>query len=401
MAWVLGSAAVAATGAVLAYGALATGHSDAAQGPVRDCIKPITMAAVGDVLLHGAFQQWAAQQEEGFYASMKPVQDLLEGADVTIGNLEGPAAANIAVGGREVAPPASRYDNNVYKGYPLFNYHPSIITDLQKMGFDVLQTANNHSMDRGVLGVDRTLAALDAAKMPHTGTRLSTANPSGYKWWTTYTVRRGERSYKFAFISCSFSNNGNPNPRSQVLQCYEQRDELLAQVRAMRFDKSNAAVIVMPHWGIEYQPLPAPQETALAQELADAGATAIIGTHPHVVQPEAMLTTRDGRQVPIVYSLGNFVSYQIGLPRLSTVIYMVGFTPARDGRLAATMTGWIPLRMKTAGEMSVDPLDRLPEAETAPYSAHLLKTFAAEKKLPADAAAYWSRTGKEVCTPGT
>ena len=72
----------------------------------------------------------------------------------------------------------------------------------------------------------------------------------------------------------------------------------------------------------------AAQETALAQDMAEAGATAIIGTHPHVVQPEAMLTTRDGRTVPIVYSLGNFVSYQIGLPRLATAIYLLGFTPA-------------------------------------------------------------------------
>ncbi|MGE3692185.1 MAG: CapA family protein [Novosphingobium sp.] len=400
--WILGSAviAMAGAGALVASGALSAGHGGQAQAVEKVCIKPITMAAVGDVLLHDAFQRWAAQQPEGFYASMKNVQDLMEGADVAIANLEGPAAANIATSGREVTPPASRYDGNVYKGYPLFNYHPSIIGDLQKLGVDVLQTANNHSMDRGVLGVDRTLEAMQAANMPHTGTRLSTANPAGYKWWTTYSVRRGEHSYKFAFISCSYGSNGNPDPRSQVLMCYDQRAELLAQVRAMRADKSNAAVIVMPHWGIEYKPLPDGQQTALAQELADAGATAIVGTHPHVVEPEAMLTTRDGRTVPVVYSLGNFVSYQIGLPRLSTVIYMLGFTPAPDGRLAATMTGWIPLRMRTGAPMSVDPLDRLPEAEAAPYRAHLLETFAAEKKLPADPAAYWNRSAKEVCTPG-
>lgn len=397
--WIVGS--TACVGALVAYGSMSVGHAGMAPAATaeRDCIKPITLAAVGDVLLHDAFQRWAAEQPEGFYASMKNVGDLLSGTDVTVANLEGPAADNVAVGGKRVAPPETRYDGNVYKGYPLFNYHPSIITDLQRLGVDVLQTANNHSLDRGSLGVDRTIEALNAVKMPHTGTRLSTAKAAGFNWATSYTVKRGERSYKFAFISCSYGTNGNPDPKSQLLMCYDQRDALLAQVRALSADKSNAAVIVLPHWGLEYQPQPESQQTALAQDLAEAGATAIIGTHPHVVQPEAILNTRDGRRVPVVYSLGNFVSYQIGLPRLSTVIHMLGFTPTRDGRLAATMTGWIPLRMRTGAVMSVDALDRLPEAEAAPYRAHLLETYAAEKKLAADPATYWNRTAQDVCTP--
>ena len=404
--WAIGSVAtvIAGLGMALVYGALPTGAPPVVAQPApraaAACIRPITMAAVGDVLLHGTFQRWAAEQLEGFFAAMAPVQDLLQGADVTIANLEGPAAANISRGfNRQITPPPSRYDDNAYTGYPRFNYHPSIIRDLQRLGVDVLQTANNHSLDRGSIGIDRTLAAMDEARMPYTGTRRSSArSAAGYRWSTSYTVRRDGRDYRFAFISCSYGTNGIPDPLSQVLQCYDQRAELLAQVRALHADQSNAAVIVMAHWGIEYQPLPDANQTALAQELADAGATAIIGTHPHVVQPEAMLATRDGRRVPVVYSLGNFVSYQIGLPRLATAIYMLGFTPTRDGRLAATMTGWIPLRMRT-GANSVDALDRLSEGEAAPYLTHLLRTFALDRRLPADPAAYWSRTAAPVCAP--
>lgn len=385
---------------ILLYTLLAKdgGQSDrAAPPPPPPCIRPITMAAVGDVLLHGPFQRWAAAQPEGFFAAMSPVRDLLQGADLAVANLEGPAAANIVgPNGTEVAAPAGRYDGRVYDGYPMFNYHPSIIGDLQRLGIDVLQTANNHALDRGSLGVDRTLAAMNQAGMPHTGTRASTARQAGYRWATSYTVRRDGRGWRFAFISCTFSTNGLPDRRAQVLHCYNQRAELLAEVRALRADRGNAAVIVMPHWGIEYMPRPAAQEVALAQDMAEAGATAIIGTHPHVVQPEAMLRTRDGRNVPVVYSLGNFVSNQIGLPRLATVIYLLGFTPTADGRLAATMTGWIPLRMRT-GANSVDALDRLSEGEAAPYLTHLLRTFEADKRLLADPAAYWNRTAAPVC----
>ena len=364
------------------------------------CIRPITMAAVGDVLLHDAFQRWAAVQPEGFFAAMEPVKDLIEGADVAVANLEGPAAANIAGQGLELPAPATRYDGNIYKGYPLFNYHPSIVTDLRRMGFDALQNANNHAMDRGPLGVDRTIQALDAARMPHTGTRLQNANPANFDWSTSYTVRRDGHDYRFAFVACSYGTNGVPDPRHQVLKCFDDRAELLGTIRRLRADPTNAAVIVMPHWGVEYQPLPNSDQMGLAQAMADAGATAIIGTHPHVVQPERMLTASDGRGVPVVYSLGNFVSYQQGLPRLATVIYMLGFTPAADGRLAATMTGWIPLRMQTGATMRIDPIDRISAAAGAPYLAHLSQTFRAANRLPADPARYWNRAAPPVCAAG-
>jgi hypothetical protein len=393
----------AGLGMAAACGALPDGDNaaqpNAAQASAPPaCIRPIVMAAVGDVLLHGPFQRWASQQPEGFYAAMEPVKDLLEGADIAIANLEGPAAANlVGANGREVPAPPTRYDGRVYDGYPLFNYHPTIIRDLQRIGIDVLQTANNHSLDRGSPGVDRTIAALEEARIPFTGTRRANASPANFRWSTSYTVRRDNHDYKFAFISCTYATNGLPDRRNQVLHCHD--PELLRQVSALHADRSNAAVIVMPHWGDEYQPRPNAYQTGLAQRMADAGATAIIGTHPHVVQPEEMLTTRDGRRVPVVYSLGNFVSNQIGLPRLSTAISIMGFTPTRDGRLAATRTGWIPLRMRTAGGNSVDALDRLSDGEAAPFRAHLLRTFDADKKLPADPARYWNRTSQPVCAP--
>lgn len=398
------STAIGALGAVLAYAFWPAGTSETAgaeqPAPPPPCIRPIVLAAVGDVLLHGPLQRWASQQPEGFYAAMEPVKDLLEGADIAVANLEGPAAANVlGANGRAVADPGTRYDGRIYDGYPLFNYHPSIITDLQRIGVDVLQTANNHTLDRGSLGVDRTLEAMTEARMPHTGARLSTAAAPGFDWSTSYTVRRDGHAYKFAFLSCTYATNGLPDRRNQVLKCYDQKPELLAQIRRLREDRSNAAVIVLPHWGQEYQPRPAAQEEALAQEMADAGATAIIGTHPHVVQPEEMLTARDGRRVPIVYSLGNFVSNQVGLPRLATAISVMGFTPTSDGRLAATMTGWIPLRMRV-GNNSVDALDRLSDAEAAPFRAHLLRTFDAAKQLPADPSRYWNRTAAPACAPG-
>lgn len=372
--------------------------SSAKEETVSDCpeadAQPITVAAVGDVLLHDAFQEWASKQADGYYTAMKPVADLMRAADITVANLEGPAARNLTgLGREEVATPSTIYDGKAYRGYPLFNYHPSIVTDLRRLGVDVLQTANNHSLDRGSLGADRTLDAIDDAGLARTGTRRAVEWSKDYNWAATFTVMHAETEYTFAFLACTYGTNGVPDKKAQVLHCYDQRAEVLANIRTLRADPNIAAVVVLPHWGVEYSPLPEPKQIALAQDMADAGATAIIGTHPHVVQPEVTLTTSDGRTVPVVYSLGNFISRQIGLPRLTTVIHMLGFEPGKDGKLAATRSGWIPLRMKTDGTMQIDPLDRISSAEGAPYLAHLLETFDADKRLPADPANFWGTSG--------
>lgn len=403
-------AAIAGLGTVAALDARPTAQADnagrigaaiAEDTRVSQCNPPITVAAVGDVLLHDAFQEWAAAQPDGYFAAMAPVQDLMQGADITIANLEGPAARNlVGLSGEEVPTPPTRYDGQAYRGYPLFNYHPSVVSDLKRLGVDVLQTANNHSLDRGGAGADRTLNAIEAAGLLGTGTRRASARRAGYDWSARLTMQHDAREYTFAFLACTYGTNGVADEQAQVLHCYDQRAEVLAQIRAMHADKSVSAVIVLPHWGIEYEPLPEPKQVALAQDMADAGATAIIGTHPHVVQPEAMLTASDGRLVPAVYSLGNFVSRQIGLPRLSTVIYMLGFTPRDNGKLAATHSGWIPLRMKTEGDMRVDPLDRLPASEAAPYLDHLLQTFVPEKRLSADPRAFWNDAPGAACEAG-
>ena len=70
------------------------------------------------------------------------------------------------------------------------------------------------------------------------------------------------------------------------------------------------AVVVLPHWGTEYLYAPTKSQRKWARFLADAGADLIIGTHPHVLQPLEEVSAKDGRKVPVFYSLGNFVSAQ-------------------------------------------------------------------------------------------
>ena len=104
-------------------------------------------------------------------------------------------------------------------------------------------------------------------------------------------------------------------------------------------------VIVYIHWGVEYMNEPEEQQYIWAQELADAGVDYIIGSHPHALQPYDILTSADGRQVPIVYSMGNFVSHQEKVVTKDTLILRIVIEKTEDGRVYLANEGYISCRV--------------------------------------------------------
>ena len=319
----------------------------AASGPLKfkDACRAgtqITIAAVGDVLLHSPLQIQAYAAPDGHHSLWKDVEPLLSRADLTYGNLEGPCADGLTTSG--AAPdPGEHFDNRVYSSYPQFNYHPSLIGALKNSGFDVVSTANNHAMDRRSAGADRTIENLKKAGLPLMGTRPSTADASAP--WYTVTEAKG---VKIAWIACSFSTNGIPDAKNQVLHCYENKDALLSTIRGLKGRPEIDAIIVTPHWGIEYEQTPEAREKGLAHEMLDAGALAILGGHPHVVQPWEKYATQDGREGFVIYSLGNFVSGQTGTAKRSSLILYLGLTKGADGKVTVNGVRHMPLTMGNA-----------------------------------------------------
>ncbi|HEV3415487.1 MAG TPA: CapA family protein, partial [Pirellulales bacterium] len=153
------------------------------------------------------------------------------------------------------------------------------------------------------------------------------------------------------------------------------------------------AVFVTPHWGIEYEHKPEPRQVAWAKDMIEAGATAVIGQHPHVMQPIEKVTASDGREVPVAYSLGNFVSGQIGLPRQSSAILLLGMTPGANGKLTTAALGWIPLHMVTSGGFYAEPTDRTRSPEAKLSRDHLVKLLV-EGNLQPPMLPYW---GNQTC----
>ncbi len=300
-----------------------------------------TIAAVGDVLLHTPLQSQATRLASlgRFRTLWTGVAQLLEQAGTTYANLEGPAARGLPLG-----------------SYPRFNYDPAVIDDLKASGVDVVSTANNHALDRDTEGVHRTIEKLAGAGLAFTGTRHKDDTNAS---WYTVTQQNG---FTIAWLACTFSTNGIPDPHRVVLKCYEQTALLERIISNLSALPHVDAVIVTPHWGQEYQYTPQARERALAERFLGAGALAVLGAHPHVVQPYERFVV-DGRERLVAFSLGNFVSGQEGVPRRTSMLLYLGLTRGREGDVWINGVRHVPLYMnRPTGLMSVEPLDRLPKA---------------------------------------
>jgi hypothetical protein len=313
----------------------------------RDACRPgdkLTISAVGDVLLHTPLQTQA--YEQGYGSLWKGVQGLISRADISYANLEGPTARGVDAYGANVRDPGKVFDGRVYSSYPQFNYHASLTQGLVDLGIDVVSTANNHSLDRRGLGVDRTIEALRAQKLPYTGTRAKAESSAP---WHTVTKKNG---FSIGWLACAFGTNGIPDPGHQVLNCFSDTAELLSEVKTLKSKVD--AVIVTPHWGEEYVYEPQASQKKLARQLLDAGALAVLGSHPHVVEPWEKYLTADGRETFVIYSLGNFVSGQTSAPRRASLVLYLGLTRGEDNVTRINGVRYVPLTMN---KWKVQPSD--------------------------------------------
>ena len=185
-------------------------------------------------------------------------------------------------------------DNGPYlEGGLVFHADPKMIRGLQLAHIAVASTANNHARDCGSEGVEFTVNWLRLHGIEPVGSGLNEEQAHH----GVVLLRNGVR---FGFLAYTFDqNNGNWKDVDARIA--------LANVDVMRRDvekmRSRAdVVIVSMHHGIEYTAKPSAAQTTFAHSAIDAGASLVIGHHPHVVEP-----TEQYHGGEIFYSLGNFV----------------------------------------------------------------------------------------------
>ncbi len=184
-------------------------------------------------------------------------------------------------------------------------------------GFDVLATANNHSLDQGEDGVVQTIEFLDQKGIQHVGTARSENERDAFP----IIEKNG---IKIAFLSYTFSLNALVCPEGKAylanhLNLNEANPDLSLIVHQAQLARQKGAefLVAFLHMGCAYQPYPSQTIIDNMQQICrQTGIDLVLGGHPHNAQPIEFLEIKDpfsGRQKQstIIYSQGDFVAYDI------------------------------------------------------------------------------------------
>jgi len=258
--------------------------------PVNEEVS-ISFLACGDNIIHtnvysDAKERAGAGQEYDFVPMYNGIAERVQKADIAFINHESP------IGGRDMG----------ISGYPTFNSPEEAGRALAEVGFDVVNIANNHMLDKWEKGYANSLAFWDTVDVLTVG---------GYTKADYDTIRRLEKDgITIAFLSYTYNfrqSNGTYLPENSSLQVPYINDADIVRQLALAKEQADLVLVSM-HWGVENQFTPSAEQKRVAKLCADNGADAIIGHHPHVVQPIEWIEGQDGHRMLCVYSLGNVIS---------------------------------------------------------------------------------------------
>ena len=272
----------------------------------------VTILAVGDNLIHTSVYE-DAETAEGydFRPMYQYVKEQISQADIATVNQETPLAESVYA----------------VSGYPAFNSPDAAGDALIDTGFDVINLANNHMLDKGTKGALATLAYWEEKGIPAVGFYASEEDAD--------RIRIIEKNgIKVAFLGYTqISNSRMPSGTDCVMIFTSQEDRIREQIQEAR--QQADLVVVHVHWGTENTFRVDVSVRALAQKMVDWGADIIVGNHPHVLQELTVLTRdSDGTRCPVIYSLGNFISAQkIGSNLLSGMLTVKAVRDPATGRV--------------------------------------------------------------------
>ena len=259
----------------------------------------VKMIMVGDALIHDRLYN-TVRNEDGSY-DFKPtiqyIKPIITKYDLKYYNQE------TILGGAELG----------YSSYPQFNSPNEVGDAFLDAGFNLVSLATNHTMDKGERGVLNSVNYWKSKK-----------NVVYSGQWSSWDERNEVHVYdingiSYAFFSYTTWTNGleTPNGKEYLNNVYS--DEKAANDISKIRDLVDVVIVAM-HWGTEYSLDVSSSQQYIANYLAGLGVDLIIGSHPHVVEPVEYIN--NGKTF-VIYSLGNFLSAQYGIDRLTGLMVEV------------------------------------------------------------------------------
>ena len=254
-----------------------------------------SLVMVGDALIHyGVYKEAETDNGYDFKPMLKEIKPMIQDYDLKYYNQE------TILGGTELG----------LSSYPRFNSPYEVGDAFIDAGFNLVSLATNHTMDKGEVGVINSLNYWNSKEDVYTaGSYLSFEDRDE-------VIIKEINGITYSFFSYTTWTNGLETPSGkEYLNNVYSPEKAKADIEKVR-DKVDVVIVAM-HWGTEYSYSVSSAQQEIANYLSSLGVDIIIGSHPHVVEPIAFID-----KTMVIYSLGNFISDQDGIERLTGL--MVG-----------------------------------------------------------------------------
>jgi len=323
-----------------------------------DSISSLKLIFAGDIMGHVTQINAAKKEAKGKESyNYKPVYKHLKpyfsSADIAAINLEHTLAGE------------------PYSGYPQFSSPDESIFAIEDAGFNLIATANNHSLDRGKQGLERTISVLDSMGLKHLGTYKDSSE--SYINHPFFVEIKGIR---IAFLNYTYGTNMLVEEAPNVVNRID-TNQIANDIKRARHASPDFIIAIM-HWGIEYENPENAEQRELAKFLAWRGVNLIIGGHPHVVQPFDKIYVPYNDSVPVIYSLGNFVSNQRDRYTNGGIVFEVDLK--KDGKTEITDYGYMPFWVYKFNRNGANVYRLLPECQKNAYPCKEYKMTGEDRK---------------------
>lgn len=252
-----------------------------------------TISAIGDILAHSPVykEAYIGNNQYDFSKMFTKVKPYIERADITVANSES------IVGGQEIG----------ISSYPQFNSPYELADILKAVGVDVVNMANNHTLDRGEQAIQNATNYWRELGIEYVGAATSQEEAEQIKTLTVNNIT-------FSFLGYTYGTNGIQVPDGKdYLVSYIEEEKMIQDIQ--RAKEISDLVVLNLHIGDEYSRSQNEYQEKIAQLAADNGVHIIFAHHPHVLQPAKWYTGVEGNQTFVIHSLGNFLSSQDKLYR--------------------------------------------------------------------------------------
>lgn len=236
----------------------------------------VQLFCLGDLMLHSRYDEIASHNGTDFV--FEKVSPVLKQSDILFGNLE----AVLSPEGEAVP------------GKLCLRGEGHYLQALKKHNFSILSLANNHTFDFGLSAYADMESQLDSLGIVAVG--------AGQNLDTSRQLKIIERDgIRFGFLAYSSRTTNGSAYADEESPGVAPLDVDLVVEDVLRYQSEVDHLIVSLHWGVEYAEYPTPDQMKIGHRIIDAGASLIIGHHPHIIQGYEKY--KDG---VILYSLGNF-----------------------------------------------------------------------------------------------